>query len=384
MLLDSDKATKTGILVDTISRKLDYYNNMTSREYTLAKKFEEIQGKNSKYSQQELDAVKGMIFNPSNPSEVYNIRPKLTYVNSSMKSGMKTFQILRTFCTAHENVSRIGRALRYLVTDEVTGKYIGIIHISSDMAQLGPRNKYLGISEQINSRDWKCLDHIANCYTLVPMQPFGYNYMGGKLISLLASSDVVENDWNKAYGDKLVGLSTTSLYGSFSQYSNLKYWRKTGHLDSTVAFKLPDNEFDMLKNWAKEYDYEKYHYYMEKKKPSGMPFVRDNKNRFLQYMFRQLGFKTKDFQCSHQRGTFFCSLFNETPEFLQGNTEYEQLTRRYDNSVESLTAMWKERYAKKRLSKLEESSNLKSEILFYDRMMNSKNWDEAKSHYLMG
>ncbi|MBI4804056.1 MAG: DUF4338 domain-containing protein [Desulfovibrio sp.] len=383
MLLDTNKATKTASLVDAITNRLEFYKALSSREYTFAKKFEEIQANKNKYSQSDLDSVKAMIFNPEDPSDVMNIKPKLIYVDSTNKSGMKTFQILRTFCTAHENVNRIGRALRYLVIDEATNKYLGIIHVCSDMALLSKRNKYLGIDKQINARDWECLKNIASCYTLVPMQPFGFNYAGGKLITLLAGSEVIEQDWNRKYKEKLVGLSTTSLYGSFSQYTNLKHWKKTGELQSQVSYKLPDNEYELAKDWLNDIEPEKHFDFFERKHASGKgPYIRDNKNKFHQYVFKKLGFKKTDYECSHARGTFFCSLFNESPEFLQGNINYEKLTRRYDNSVESLTAMWKERYAKKRLEKLEQSGNLKSEILFYDGMLNAENWNKAKTLYL--
>ena len=56
--------------------------------------------------------------------------------------------------------------------------------------------------------------------SIIPIQPFGYNFLGGKLM-LMITSDVIRKSWEDKYGDILVGMSTTSLYGTCSQYNNM-------------------------------------------------------------------------------------------------------------------------------------------------------------------
>jgi hypothetical protein len=45
--------------------------------------------------------------------------------------------------------------------------------------------------------------------------------LGGKLIALLCSCDVVEKAFNEKYEETLAGITTTSLYGGYSQYTRL-------------------------------------------------------------------------------------------------------------------------------------------------------------------
>ena len=80
------------------------------------------------------------------------------------------------------------------------------------------------------------LKHTCIGSTILPTQPLGYNYVGGKLLALLCLSDEVQNEWKRRYGQTLVGVTTTSLYGSFSQYNNLKYWNKRGKSSGSIVF----------------------------------------------------------------------------------------------------------------------------------------------------
>ena len=84
------------------------------------------------------------------------------------------------------------------------------------------------------------INHTAIGSTIVPLQPLGYNYMGGKLLALLCLSDTVQQDWQNKYGDVLVGVTTTSLYGKtkaggLSQYDGLEHWNAMGFTSGSVS-----------------------------------------------------------------------------------------------------------------------------------------------------
>lgn len=72
-------------------------------------------------------------------------------------------------------------------------RYLGIISLGSDFISVGGRDNHIG---------WKMEDRIDNgrlkhtCMgsSIVPVQPLGYNYLGGKLISLMVCSDVAEKN----------------------------------------------------------------------------------------------------------------------------------------------------------------------------------------------
>ena len=44
------------------------------------------------------------------------------------------------------------------------------------------------------------LFHAVMGFVIVPSQPFGYNFLGGKLIATMVNSKVVRDEWKKIYG----------------------------------------------------------------------------------------------------------------------------------------------------------------------------------------
>ena len=89
-------------------------------------------------------------------------------------------------------------------------------------------------------------------FVIVPTQPFGFNYLGGKLLAALCCSHEVREKLNKKYDMNLVMFETTSLYGnskSASQYDGMKpMLRYKGLTDSDFIPMIHGKPFkDMLK-----------------------------------------------------------------------------------------------------------------------------------------
>ena len=62
-------------------------------------------------------------------------------------------------------------------------------------------------------------------FAIVPSQPFGYNYLGGKLLALMCVSHFAREHLNKVFEKDIGWFETTSLYGSTtsaSQYDGLE------------------------------------------------------------------------------------------------------------------------------------------------------------------
>ena len=62
-------------------------------------------------------------------------------------------------------------------------------------------------------------------FVIVPAQPFGFNYLGGKLLSALCTSHDSRRMLNQKYGGPFCLFETTSLYGNIkggSQYDGMK------------------------------------------------------------------------------------------------------------------------------------------------------------------
>ena len=59
------------------------------------------------------------------------------------------------------------------------------------------------------------------------------------------TSDIIRETWEKKYGQVLVGMTTTSLYGTHSQYNSMPTFKKRGKTTGKMPIKLPK---DILPN----------------------------------------------------------------------------------------------------------------------------------------
>ena len=93
-------------------------------------------------------------------------------------------------------------------------------------------------------------------FVIVPSQPFGYNYLGGKLLAAICCSHDVRRALNKKYNSNICMFETTSLYGSSkssSMYDGMKpILRFNGLTDSNFAPLINDNNFRNLNDWFKK------------------------------------------------------------------------------------------------------------------------------------
>lgn len=379
-------------------------SQMDVREYTLYQKWSEIQEKypttqrktlNGNYETQLVDIdqekiikeVKNNFWNPENPDDFEKLDIEMILANGKGidNEGVDKWNAIRTFTSTMKNNSNIGRNLYYIIKDKPTKKYLGVICISSDFLDLTPRDQAIGWPKEIKTQG-NMINHTAIGSTIVPIQPLGYNYMGGKLLALLCLADKVQDDWHNKYGDELVGVTTTSLYGNtkaggLSQYDGLEYWNKMGFTSGSVAFDPTRKTMNKVFKWIKENEPRKYFEWWEAKNPQGLPLKRDHKNRSLHFAYGKLKIPKNLIRCEHQRGIYFSPLYNESFEFLRKEKPFRDLTKRFDNSTESLVNIWKTKYAKGRISMLKKKNTVSKESLFYDDLI-YLTWEETKAKYL--
>ena len=385
-------------LRQAIIADLTIKSQMDVREYTLYQKWCEVHEKFptrnittlygqetqlvEKSTEKVIQDIKDNIWMPESPDDYANLKPKMVLSNGPLADKWNT---LRTFSSTMKNNSNIGRNLFYTVTDEITGKYLGVICISSDFLDLTPRDQFIGWPKDIKTTG-NMINHTAIGSTIVPLQPLGFNYMGGKLLALLCLSDTVQEDWKRQYGDTLVGVTTTSLYGNtksngLSQYDGLEHWRKMGFSSGSVAFDPNRDILNRIYDWVKENHTRHYFEWWEAKKPNGLPYKRDHKNRTLHFAYGKLKIPKELVRCAHQRGIYFSPLYDNTPEFLRKEITDEALVKSFDTSVEALTEIWKTKYAKGRISMLKKKNTVSYESLFYDDLI-FLTWEETKAKYL--
>ena len=188
---------------EVLIKDLTYASQMDVREYTLYQKWCEVK---ERYPVQEVstlfgqevqmvdpeqkklvDKVKSNFWMPQEPDDYEKLKPIMVLSNGP---DAERWNAIRTFSSTMKNNSNIGRNLFYVLTDEVTGKYLGVICISSDFLDLTPRDNAIGWSRDVKTQQ-HMINHTAIGSTIVPLQPLGFNYMGGKLLALMCLSDTV-------------------------------------------------------------------------------------------------------------------------------------------------------------------------------------------------
>lgn len=149
--------------------------------------------------------------------------------------------------SSHNNESNIpGRELRWMVYEKNTNTLLGFIRFGSPTINSKPRNNWLGKVPNLSIFN----RHAAMGFVIVPSQPFGYNYLGGKLLALLCCSHFARETLNEVFEKDIALFETTSLYGSTtdaSQYDGLKpFMRYKGLTESKFLPLLHDEAFHKL------------------------------------------------------------------------------------------------------------------------------------------
>ena len=155
--------------------------------------------------------------------------------------------------SSHSNMVSIpGKALKLAVKEMNTGKYVGFMRFGSPVINCKPRNDMLGNVPNLTVFNKTTIMG----FVIVPTQPFGFNYLGGKLLAALCCSHEVREKLNKKYDMNLVMFETTSLYGnskSASQYDGMKpMLRNRGLTDSDFIPMIHGKPFKDLLNYVED------------------------------------------------------------------------------------------------------------------------------------
>ena len=155
-------------------------------------------------------------------SEIENIEPYVEIVESGNDSTKWTY--IRKMIHTMSFTANPGRNVKVNVKDRTTGKLLGQISLASDVTSLGVRDKYIGWTKDDKFKKGK-LNHTTIASTIVCTQPLGYNFLGGKLIATMATAPAIRDYWKKKYGQTLIAVGTTSLYGIHSQYNGIPHYK---------------------------------------------------------------------------------------------------------------------------------------------------------------
>lgn len=367
-------------------QNMDMLKSMGVEESTFYKKWMEV--KEYRDYMPKSEEVKAKIWRPSDinnkdktVAEIQAMKPRIFYVDPKNKEHMEDWLMLRLFCHTMAYDQTPGRFIRFLVIDDTSGKYLGATSISNDVMALTCRDNYIGWTKDNRIKD-KMLIHSAIGSCIMGTQPFGFNFLGGKLVACLILSQHVRDTWEKVVGYKLVGMTTTSLYGPNSMYCGIPYWEGCGCSAGKISLKPDDHFYDLWHDYIKKNRTEEYERKTVKDNPKKGP-VTGVKQRILEIIFRELGISASKYNHGFERGVYYADFYNETKDFLcRKTTDVKKLTlkKRFESDAAGMVEWWKKK-AINRYTKLYDEKRLKPEVLYYNKLVDMT-YDQAKKAYL--
>ena len=361
---------------------LNHLKAMSVEEQTFYKKWIEVQelqnyrdraaiAKNKIWLPEDLNNEKKTI------KEIENLKPTVVYVNDSVLDN--DWVMLRTFVHTMAYDQTPGRFIKLLISDGNVDnpRYLGVISMSSDVITITDRDNYIGWTPDAKLKAKK-LNNSAIGSCIMSTQPFGYNFLGGKLIAGLVAGETIRNLWKQLYGQTLAGITTTSLYGSYSMYNSLKWWHKCGTSAGKMTIKPDDGIYKVWHDWIKENKADKYQKAMTQREGVSGP-VTGAKNRVLSMIFSQCGIKSADYVHGFERGTYYACPYRNSREFLRGEILEDKLEFNPIYTENFMIDWWKQK-AIARYKTLKTENRLKPDVLYYNKMIGMP-YDEAKKLY---
>lgn len=364
---------------------MDKLKGMSVEESVFYKKWMEI--KDYRNYMPKSEEVKAKVWRPADINdkdrtlaEIKFLKPRIFYVEPTNKEHMEDWLMIRVFSHTMAYEQTPGRFIRFLVVDDNSNKYLGAVSISNDVMALTCRDKYIGWTSDNRIKD-KLLIHSAIGSCIMGTQPFGYNFLGGKLVASLILSQYVRDTWKRVVGKTLVGMTTTSLYGPNSMYCGIPYWHGCGCSAGKISIKPDDNMYSTWHDFIKKNRTEEYERKTVKKDSKNGP-VTGVKQRILEIIFRELGITASKYNHGFERGVYYSCFYDQTRDFLCGKLQDESkltLTNRFKADSTGMIEWWREK-ALKRYAKLHDENRLKPEILYYNKMADMS-YTAAKKAY---
>jgi len=198
---------------------------------------------------------------------------------------------------------------------------------------------------------------------------------------MLLTDESLRQHWKKTYGDELVGLTTTALYGVHSMYNGIPVWKTLGESAGKIALKPDDSVYKPWLEWMKDERADDYKKIMTPKEgvngpPTGV------KQTLISYMFKELGIVKSHYNHGFKRGVYFSSFYENGRDFLRNEIGADELVMRpkFAQGSEYINKWWK-RKAIKRYTKLHTENRLKPEMLYYSDIL-GMTWEQCKEKYL--
>ena len=387
-----DFETQKRLLIEN----MDYLSSMSVEEQTLYKKWVELQEPNMIRDKSQIASMYDIQWAPTDINnleqtikEIEELEPYVEILEDTKEAGKWTH--IRKMIHTMSFVANPGRNVKINVKDRKSGKLLGQISLASDVTSMAVRDNYIGWTKDDKFKKGK-LNHTTIASTIVCTQPLGYNFLGGKLIAMMTTVPEVREFWKEKYGQTLIGVGTTSLYGIHSQYNGIPHFKTLGESAGKISIKPDDKFYDPWHQWLKENRSEWYEDAITNER------IRNGKNmgtgegasgpvsgikqKILGQIFKECGIKQSTYHHGFKRGVYLAMMYENGPEFLRDEIGEDELKmkQKFVDGVDYISKWWKKK-AIKRYTKLHSEGRIKPENLFYIDAI-GMSWDKMKETYL--
>jgi len=377
---------------------MNFLFNMSVEEQTLYKKWEEW-NKDLKSSYAKKSTLGVYYDSLWQPTDIFNKELTLKEIDElepyvelvTTPSDATQWTDVRKLIHTMSFVANPGRNLKFNIKDRKSNKILGQVSLGSDITSLGVRDNYIGWNKDNKFKEGK-LNNTAIATTIVSTQPLGYNFLGGKLIACLATSPIVRKAWEDTYGDKLIAIGTTSLYGIHSQYNGIPHFKTLGESAGKISLKPDDSVYEPWHQWIKENRKDEYEKKITNERirngqnmgtgPGASGPVSGIKQRILGMIFNELGIKATQYNHGFRRGVYLAQMYENGNEFLRNEIDETKLVMKKkfeEGDVYSIN--WWKKKAKSRYQKLYDENRIKPEVLWYLPIIGAT-WEDAKTTFL--
>ena len=164
----------------------------------------------------------------------------------------KTFDAMIEKVASFSPDENPGKTLKLVVQETNTNTIVGFIRFGSPLINSKPRNDFLGGVPDLEIFNKRAIMG----FNIVPVQPFGFNYLGLKLLAAICCSHASRRMLNEKYDTEFCLFETSSLYGSVkgaSMYDGMRpYLRYKGDTQSKFLLTLGEEIYPELKDWFTE------------------------------------------------------------------------------------------------------------------------------------
>ena len=374
---------------------MDYLLTMSVEEQTLYKKWVELQGDTMIKDKSLIATYYDLQWKPTDINnkeltirEIEELDPYVEIVEDDAVQSTKWTYVRKMIHTMSWTANP-GRNVKIFIKDRNSGKLLGLVSLASDVTAMGVRDNYIGWTKEDKFAGGK-LNNTTIATTIVSTQPFGYNFLGGKLIAALATAPEIRDYWKRKYSNPLVGIGTTSLYGIHSQYNGIPHFKTLGESKGKISTKPDDSVYDPWHQWIKENRSEWYSKNITQERErngASMGYEKNGpvsgiKQKIIQSIYKELGIKSDAYDHGFQRGVYFAQMYENGHEFLCDKITEEELVLKdkFKNGIQYTMDWWKKK-AKNRYIKLYDEGKIKPEVLFYVDAIGIS-WEKMKELYL--